>query len=265
MNEEDLSVESIDARLDQINTRWSLMRLAVEASFTDSGPARQALALRYNGAIRKYIGALVRDQQDADDLAQEVLVRILRGDFGGADPGRGRFRDLLKVAVRNMVRTFWSKQSRRKPTGVDVELLGDDSAQQEADRVWQITWQNGVLTMAWRTLEAYEKEHAGCVAYSVLRLRTDYPDDDSEQLAARLSQATGRAFAAAATRQQLRRARLRFAQLLAEEIARGLKDPTPERVEEELRELGLLAYVGEFLGDDWQARGEMKMQDPAGA
>ncbi len=246
------------ARLDEINTQWSLMRLAVAGSFADPGPARQALALRYSGAIRKYIGAMVQNSQDADDLAQEVLVRILRGDFGGADPERGRFRDLLKVAVRNMARTYWSRSQKRATADFDLNLLGDDSQQAEADREWQSTWQQTVLTMAWRALEDYQHEHAGCVAYTLLRLRTDHPDDDSEALAARLSMATGRPFAAPATRQQLRRARLRYAQLLAEETARGLKDPSPERVEDELRELALLPYVQEFLTADWRSRGELR-------
>jgi hypothetical protein len=259
----DADHQAADTRLDEINTEWSLMRLAQATSFTDSGPARQALALRYSGAIRRYVGALVRDDQDADELAQDVLVRILRGDFGGADPERGRFRDLLKVAVRNMVRTFWSKQNRRRGTALDVDDMADEREMEEAEAAWQATWQSSVLSLAWRALESFEQSHPGSVVHLVLRLRTDYPDDDSEQLAARLSTAAGRPFAAPATRQQLRRARLRFAQLLAEEVAHGLKDSSPESVEEELRELGLLEYVREFLPSDWRTSGELRL--PVGA
>lgn len=258
MSQSDAIVDEATARLDEINTRWSLMRMAVAGSFTDSGPARQSLVLRYNGAIRNYIGALVHNQQDADDLAQETLVRILRGDFSGADPERGRFRDLLKVAVRNMARTFWSKQQKRAGAPVDLNLLGDDTQNEEAERDWQTAWQNAVLSMTWRALESYEQSQPGCVAYTVLKLRSDYPDDDSEQMAKRLSGASGRAFTAGTTRQQLRRARLRFAQLLVEEVARGLKDTSPERVEEELRDLGLFPYVADFLTDDWRAKGELR-------
>lgn len=89
------------ARLEDINTRWSLLRLAHQSAVSQAGPARETLVLAYARAIRSYVGAIVRDSGDADELAQEVLVRILRGDFSGADPRRGRFRDLLKVAVRN--------------------------------------------------------------------------------------------------------------------------------------------------------------------
>src|SRR5437763_16068673 len=91
-------------RLDQIDTRWSLLRLAHQPSLTQAGPARNAVAMLYRRAIRAYVGALVSAEQDADELAQEVLVRLLSGNFHRADPQRGRFRDMLKVAVANLVR-----------------------------------------------------------------------------------------------------------------------------------------------------------------
>src|SRR5215467_9141490 len=112
------------------------------------------------------------------------------------------------------------------------------------------TWRRSLLDMTWSALEEYQRAHKGSVSFTLLRLRADFPDDDSEQLAARLSDVLGRKVRADAVRQQLRRARLRFAQLLLEEVARGLDDPTPERVEEELVEIGLMDYVGDFLPPD---------------
>jgi len=248
------------ARLDEIATQWSLLRLAHQDSVSVAGPARNALALRYSGAIRSYIGALVPDPQDADEVAQDVLVRILRGDFAGANPERGRFRDLLKVAVRNMVRTSWSRKQRRAGVDLDVSQVPAAEGRQEhgSDQEWNAGWQRSVLQVTWGALEAYERSHPGTVAWTLLRLRSEHPDDDSAQLAARLSQATGRTFRADAMRQQLRRARLRFAELLVEEIARGLDNPTPERVEDELIEVGLMEYVRGFLPPDWRSKGELR-------
>lgn len=242
-------------RLGEIPTQWSLLRLARHDSVTLAGPARNALALRYGGAIRHYVGALVREPHDADELAQEVLVRILRGDFAGADPERGRFRDMLKVAARNLVWTHWRKQRRAGP---DVSRLPDPAADDaSADREWLASWRQSVLDKTWSALEEYQAAHRGSVAHTLLRLRADHPDDDSEQLAARLAAAVGRPVRADAARQQLHRARLRFAQLLLEEVARALDDPTPARVEEELAEVGLIDYVRDFLPPDWRSRGEL--------
>lgn len=246
------------ARLDAISTRWSLLDLARHDSISVAGPARNALALRYAGAIRSYIGAQVKDQQDADEVAQEAMVRILRGDFAVADPERGRFRDLLKVAVRNMVRTYWSRKQRRTGVQLDVAQLPLESCDESGDQEWNATWRRSLLEMTWAALASHERSQPGSILYTVLRLRTEYPDENSSRLASRLSQSTGRSFRPDAVRQQLHRARLRFAQLLLEEVTRCLDDPTPERVEEELVDLGLLEYVRDFLSADWRTRGELR-------
>lgn len=253
-----------DERLDDIVTRWSLLRLSHQDSVSRAGPARHALVLRYNRAIRSYIGALTRNDEEADELSQEVIVRLLKGDFDRATPDRGRFRDLLKVAVRNMVRSYWSRKQRRTPAPLDVEQFADEAPVDPADEAWDSTWRDSVLDMAWQALESYEKASSGTVAYTLLRLRTEHPDDDSPQLAARLSAAVGRTFQSPAARQQLRRARLRFAQLLVEELARGLADPAPERVEEELIDLGLMEHVRDFLPPDWRTSGVLRETDAAG-
>lgn len=258
MPPDDEQPTAVDRRLDEINTQWSLLRLSHEDSVTGSIEARRTLVLRYSGAIRSYVGALMRNDQDADEVAQEAVVRMLKGDFAQATPERGRFRDLLKVAVRNMVRSYWRKQQRRATAALEVEQLpGDDTEREEREQAWVATWQQSVLDMAWRALEAYQQATPGAVAYTVMRLRIEHPDDDSEQLAQRLSEETGKTYRAPATRQQLRRARLRFAQLLVEELARGLADPSPERIEEELNDLGLMGYVRDFLPDDWRETGQL--------
>ena len=75
---------------------------------------------------------------------------------------------------------------------------------------------------------------------------------------AKALQAAGKRFRADAVRQQLRRARLRFAELLVQEVARGIDDPTPARLEEELIDVGLMEYVRDFLPADWRTTGELR-------
>ena len=98
----------------------------------------------------------------------------------------------------------------------------------------------------------------GNVSYTLLRLRARYPDDDTGQLAGRLAGAVGRDYQLAAVRQQLRRARLRFAQLLVEEVSRSLDEPTPDRVEQELVDTGLMEYIRDFLPSDWRETGQLR-------
>ena len=243
-------------RLDNINTRWSLLRLAHDDALSQQGPAREALVLRYAPALRGYVGAMLRDSQDADEMAQEIVVKLLQGNFAGADPQRGRFRDLLKVAARNQVRTFLAKKQRRAGKDLDLNQFAED---EPADLAWDESWRATVLTNTWAALEQYQRSHRGSVAHTLLKLRVDNPDDDSPALAEHLTAATGKQFNAAAMRQQLHRARRRFAELLLEEVSRLLAEPTPARVREELATIGLLEYVKEFLPVDWDERGELSI------
>jgi len=244
-------------RLDEIPTQWSLLRLAHDNPST-VGEARNALVRRYAHAIRNYVGALVKDPQDADEVAHDVVVKLLRGAFASADPKRGRFRDLLTVATHNTVRTYWSKKQSRPLNDVDLSRVPGREGPNSVEEDDLAVWRTAVLDLAWKALEKYERTHPGSVAWTVLRLRADFPDDDMDQLASRLSEKVGRSFQPAALRQQLRRARLRFAEALLEEVAAGLDDATPERVEEELREVGLYPYVSDFLPADWRTSGMLQ-------
>lgn len=244
------------ASLRDINTEWSLLRLAHEDTIAGSDAARRAMLLRYGPAVRRYVAVVVRDPHAADEVAQEVMVRMMRGDFGVADPKRGRFRDLLRHSVRNMVRNYYAKENRRR--GVELDESLEPAADEAPDDPWLSEWIRTLLDSTWRALERYQAQTSGSVAYTILKLRQEHPDDESEVLAERLAKSAGKSFNAAGARQQLRRARLRFAQYLVEEVAQGLRDPSPQAVEDELMSLGLMEFVRDFLPDDWQQSGVLR-------
>lgn len=248
----DLEPEVFVSRFDGQPTRWSIVQKAHGESLAGSVDARRYLVMRYSPAIRRYVRAITRDEHLADEISQDVMVRLLQGDFAGADPQKGRFRDLLKVAVRNMVRNLWAKQKVRRTVDYDVDLNADN-VDNETDAAWTESWRDQVLNLAWSQLENYQQNNAGSVAYSILKLRTDDPDCSSEALAERLSQEIGKPVRADQARQQLRRARVRFAEFLVAEIADVVNVATPERLEEELAQLQLLDRIRDVLPADWSA------------
>ena len=86
-------------------------------------------------------------------------------------------------------------------------------------------------------------EHGGGPPlYTVLRFRGDHPDLRSPEMAEQLAAQLGKAMTAVALRQTLHRAREKFATLLLEEVVQSLDNPTPEQLEQELIDLGLLEY-----------------------
>ncbi len=209
--------EAGDSGLDAIPTQWSLFRGAHATGGPSSAvAARQALVACSARAIRRHVGGLVRSGDDADELAREVVVRLMKGDFGGADPDRGRFRDLLQAAVRNRTRDHWARANRRKGSDADSGGLAADPARDEE-------WRRTVLDHAWAALESHERANPKPPKFTRLKLRVESPDASSEDLTA----TTETRVRADACRQWLRRARLRFAEALVAELRAGL--PTPPR------------------------------------
>src|SRR4051812_88927 len=102
MKHADLPAEVVH-RLSQIHTRWSLVFEAHQDPGDQARRAQQALVQRYGTAIYRYILGAVRDPDVAQDLAQDFALRLVSGDFHKADPGKGRFRDLLKTSLYRMI------------------------------------------------------------------------------------------------------------------------------------------------------------------
>ncbi len=235
-----------EERIEAIQTRWSLIRSAHLTGQPESvGEARRLLVMRYAPAIRRYLGGIVRDDDEANELSQDVMLRLMRGDFAGADPGRGRFRDLLKTALRNMVRTSWQKSARRKTVDTELDLLGhEEDAEREAE--WTTQWRKSVLDNTWNRLLTEEGDKPGS-AYHLLKLRTEFPDASSEELAERLSRKVGTDVRPDNCRQILKRARTRFAGHLIDEVRAGLDSESDDRLQEELAALGLLEFLRDGL------------------
>jgi hypothetical protein len=230
--------------LDQISTEWSLIR--------DSGH----FVKRYAAAMRNYLRALVKDPHDAEDVLQEFLLRVLTHGFLRARQDRGRFRDYLKVAVRNAALNYLQRKKYPRASRVPLPSAAVASPQPSADEEWVAGWREAVLRRAWRALERHQREHPGNLGFTVLRLVAAHPEEDSPALAARAGRSSGRRLRAEAFRKQVSRARRLFAQLLVNEVAQTLDHPTPGQVTDELSDLGLLAYVRDFLPPDLGLSGQ---------
>lgn len=239
------------SRIDALVTNWSVFRMAHGQPNPQADRARHDMVLRYAAAIRKYVHAIVRNDTDADELSQDVIVRMLKGDFAGADPSRGRFRDFLKTVIRNMARNYWERQNRRRPINSDIAEL---ELPELAPVDWDEVWRNELLGQVWRALKDEEAKKPTGMVHTLLKLRVGYPDDSSEQLAQRLGELVGEEIRADAVRQKLRRARLRFAELLVSEVAHGLRAASADEVEQELMELNLFQQVQPLLPENWKSR-----------
>lgn len=235
-------------RLSRISTMWTQLARAHEGG--DSADVWTVLIGRYHGAVHRYLLGAVRDPHVADELFQEFALKFLRGDYRRADPERGRFRDFVKTSLFRLVARH--RQHQRRDQGVPI---GEEGAPEPAapigplsedDAAFLRSWRAELLARAWDGLQAREAS-GGPPFYAVLRLRADAPEVSSAEMAEKLGARLGKAVNAAWVRQSLHRAREVFSDLVLDEVSRSLGQATPEDIEAELIDLGLLEHCRSAL------------------
>ena len=237
--------------LSRIETLWSVVRAAHGDEKDAAQTAREQLFGRYNGAIRRYLLACLRNEDAADDVFQEFSLRFVRGDFGNVDPSKGRLRSFLKTVVYHLLVDYQRKKKRnqREQAFAHEPEIDEPEPVPGDDEAFISNWRDGLLERVWNGLQL-DEEASGKPHHTLLQLRVANADMGSTELAALLSQALGRDIKPGNTRVMLHRARDRFGELLLSEVAETLESATPEALEEELIDLNLLHYCKHLLRKD---------------
>jgi RNA polymerase sigma-70 factor (ECF subfamily) len=231
--------EQTNTRLSQIATVWDDLRRACSGQADEARAAQEQLLKRYDGAIRRYLSTTLGDPHAADDLTQEFGLRLMRGAYQKADPERGRFRDYVKGVLRNLARTHY-RASARKAAELPAGGLADadsPAAPDEEDRRFDESWRAELLARGFQALAVDNPLFA-----AVLGFERDHPGVKAPETARQLSVQLGRPLTPDAVRQARHRGRLRFSELLLDEVLHSLKTPTRQEAEDELAELDLLKY-----------------------
>ena len=224
-------------------TRWSIV---LEAGGRSSAGSREALA----SLCRTYwfpLYAWARRQghsaPDSEDLTQEFFLRLLdRRYLAAADPGRGRFRNFLAASFRHFAANEYRRAGARKRGGHAPHLPLDfgeaerrytleprDAATPET--LFERSWALALLEQALGRLRGeFERAGKGPVFARLKVYLTDTADAASyAALAAELETTEG------AVKVAIHRLRRRYRDLLREEIAHTVGDPS--EIEGELRHL----------------------------
>lgn len=226
----------VHLRLDHISTRM--------ASLHDAG----RFVMRYGPAVQRYILAILRDPHAADDVWQELVANLLKRGGAGTWPGRGRFRDYLRTAARNAALSYLRSTSRRPAGELPAEVADPAASALDDD------WRRVLLEKVWRELDVMERTGSGGFPHTALRVYTDHGELDSPAQAKLAAERLGRPVSADAFRQQVSRAKKRMAELILTEVAETVANATPDDVEAELVELGLMKFVRSYLPADWRTK-----------
>ena len=109
-------------------TVWTTIRRAGDADAT----ALDDFARDYRTPVRQFVRSRGFASADADDLCQEVFLRLLAGRvLARADPSKGRFRSLLLAVTTHVLQNHGRK--KREVVRDDLEPLQRDP---DFDRAW---------------------------------------------------------------------------------------------------------------------------------
>lgn len=221
------------ARLRDISTRWSCIKDV------------NRFVLRYTSAMSSLLELTLKDKDISKDVLQSFLVKVIERGFHEDITDNGRFRDYLGRSLRNAaIDHFRGKQ----PSQASDEMLNTLQSRWDShDDSWKQAWTRCLLDRAWQQLEHQQYSSPGSLYYTVLRFSVDHPDSRSESAAEILSSETGREISASSFRQQLKRARERFARHLVDEIRETLEEPTEDAIEQEIAALGLQTYITRYV------------------
>src|SRR5205085_2081490 len=155
--------------LEEISTRWPLIRDPMQ------------FVMRYAPAIRKYLEALLHNTHDAEDVTQDFLIRGLLRGFVRTDNLRGQFRHYLKRAVRNAALNHLQRQHGDANSAALPDAHDAESA---PDQQWLAEWRGCLLDRALQALDHHQRQAAGNLFHTVVRLTLDHPQEDTPALAA---------------------------------------------------------------------------------
>lgn len=237
--------EQEHSRLSQIETAWTLVVKTHGARDDAAAEAQRALMERYLGAVYRYLLGAVRDEDIAHELFQEFAIRFLRGGFRRADPERGRFRNMVKTALINLVNDHYTQEARRRRTQTNSELTMDAASAPPEDSEQQFleSWREELIARAWDALKEVEQTRAQPF-YTLLKLHAENPELRSAQLAEKYSAQAGLAnpMTDVAARKVLQRAREKLTDLILDEVSHSLEGASLDEIEQELIDIGLIHH-----------------------
>ncbi len=210
-------------------TNWTLVLRARG----EGGAAQTALSDlcgAYYGPVVAFLRREGRGEDVARELAHGFFESVLAGGVGAPEPGRGRFRSYLLGALKHFLskRRDAARAGKRGGGAEHVELT--DGAAISADDVLAFD-RDWSLALIARALAALEAEHAGKA--EIFAALKPWLDGGAESSQADVAAALG--MSATAVKVAIHRLRVRFRELIRQEISATVDDPADAA--DELRHL----------------------------
>ncbi len=217
-------------------TSWTLV---INAAGADPAQASNALGELYQRYRRPLLGLLRSKGTPADqceDLLQGFFTHLIsRSGLANVQRAKGRFRSFLRAGLIHFAIDQWRKRrplndSSDGPDKILEETVGNEAPpDREFDRAW-------ALELLRHAMNRLEKEYAQRKRQNVFDLLHPYlaekkPGLSHREAAEKLSMSEG------AVKTEVSRMRQRYRELIEDQIADTLCQPTLQSIEEEKRAL----------------------------
>jgi RNA polymerase sigma-70 factor (ECF subfamily) len=226
-------------------TRWSVVRLAGGVDDVAAMRALTMLCDAYWYPLYAYIRRCGKSPHDAEDLTQGFFARLMEKKIlAAAEPGKGKLRTFLLKCVQNFLADEHDRAMARKRGAWLLTSFSPERAEElyaaepvddlTPDRLFQRRWTLTVLEYSLQLLEEEFSASGRGRVFEELRPFLGFgtaPDRRYEEIAVTLCIAVG------TLKNQVFRLRERWRELLFEQVALTLDDPTPEEIKGELKEL----------------------------
>jgi RNA polymerase sigma factor (sigma-70 family) len=107
-------------------TRWSLVVRVQHGSAASAQAALEQLCRTYWYPLYACVRRLGQSPEDAEDSVQGFFAAFLAGNYlKSADPGRGRFRSFLLMALKRYLANEWDKARAQKRGGAHRPIAWD--------------------------------------------------------------------------------------------------------------------------------------------
>ena len=224
-------------------THWSVVLTAGQSSSSQAAEALEKLCRTYWYPLYAYVRRRGNGVSDAQDLTQDFFYRLLDRDWlAQVDRRKGKFRSFLLMAMNHFLANEWDRAKRVKRGGrVFFQSYEDDACEQRfqedarldrsPEQLYEQRWAMALLETVLARLRGEATAAGRLEQFHELKgfLTGEKRSITYADLAAKLSTTE------AALKMAVQRLRHRYGELLREEIANTVANPS--EVEDELRHL----------------------------
>lgn len=224
-------------------TSWSVVLVAGQPGSPKAAAALEELCRTYWYPLYAFARRQNLKPEDAQDLVQEFFARLLARDYvARADPDKGKFRSFLLTGIKRLLCDEHDRAGRIKRGGglavfsLDAQAAEDryllePSDHQTPEQLYERSWASALLERAAARLR---DEYSQAGKAELFEQLTEFRLDVAEQRTyAEAAERLG--LSESAVKSAIHRLRQRHHELVREEIAQTLADPS--ELEDEVRYL----------------------------